>query len=770
MALPDGASSDNMGIKDEIFYTTFSAPVECFPRIKYFQSRLKDLYPRFERLHNQIPGSLKPPGAELNSLNDAINQLTDSIPVVHLFGPAHSKIPKTELIPKVGDMRRETHQLDDVPHLGAIEKKHKLFVVICTIRMIETQQGKNTLQQLKDGVGVENMLFFVDAEYESNKNLADTNIQCIRGLMRHKITIVYQSEKKLSTAISDHIERKFIDAFHLMNQYLQEFAKKTAHSREWIFGQEDTKKQIASAISKFFRTPLTILDLFLTTEQSSAERKIAIATVKISKDMIIKDIVKGYKLQVSRASDYLDEVRFNEECITLLEKNDIASRALSKAPLIKKLLEIAEKQKERTSVVTLRCNYALVEILCNLYGTQSGKATKRGLHREFLRFSDAIAVEAANALWDFFLDIGSRIRNIMNKIDLLARVQKELLRIMEKTIEKQKYSEVMPKLQNWRDHLERIKEVKAVGHICGQLSVFVQKPESAERASEIQKKIEKCLLDYPGEILVVFNSGCLYGGGGSPTTTNLIAMGDAFLCNSRRGTIGLFMNKMDEGHNSLLFLTSSHVVLESEKVTTAETTPVPLGERTVFLTAEDNLLDIAVIQVHPEITKRCNPFFPDDSEPHNCMILDMDGISKLDEFEQVFKIGSTSGLTQGCILSKDLKLPGLSNHTFVIGVPPGSDDAIVERGFAQKGDSGAVVYTEPAPNEIHYISIVMGEYSSDELGGESKFEDLKQSHGPLVMTSCVREGLKQLEEDLACVLTLPHPEQNQSEEENPNVL
>ncbi|KAK3594168.1 hypothetical protein CHS0354_000001 [Potamilus streckersoni] len=697
-------------------------------------------------------------------------QLTVSSPVVHLFGPTHSKIPKTDLFTKCSDTRCETHQLEEMPSLDAIEKQHKLLGVICTLRMIGSEQGKETLLQLKDDFGVENLLFFVDAEYESNKDVMHTNIQCLQYFLSHEITVVSQTENKLSTVISNHMEQKFIEAFHLMNQYLQEVTNNTSNLRECIFGHEDRKEQLAIIIENFFRTPLTILDLFLTTEPASAEKEIVIATVRITKDMIIKKIVDTHKLQVIRVIDYLEEVHFNERCIKLLEKSDIVQKALPKARIITKLLEIAAKHKTGISFAAIRSKYALVERLCNFYGKQSIEGGKSGLHKEFIAFSETIAMEAVNALMDFFLDISSNIRDIMIKMDLLARIRKELLRIMEKTIDQKKYGEVLPELQKWRDHLERIQEVKAVGYICGQLSIFVQKPEFSERASEVQTKIVKCLLDYPGEINIEYFSGSLCSGRGTSEPTKPIAMGDAFLCNSRRGTIGLFMYKMENRHTNLHFVTSSHVVLGSEKVTTAERNPIPFGERTFFRTSEDNLLDIAVIQVHPEMTDRCNPFFPDDREPRECKILDLDGINQLDEFELVYKRGSTSGLTQGCILSSDFQHVGLRNHNFVIGVPPVSEDEIIEKGFAQKGVRGAVVYTEPGPGEIHYISILMGEYSSDELGGLSDLEDLKQTHGPLILTSCVREGLNEIEEELAYILTLPQPEETQSEEENLNVF
>ncbi|KAK3576701.1 hypothetical protein CHS0354_024314 [Potamilus streckersoni] len=209
---------------------------------------------------------------------------------------------------------------------------------------------------------------------------------------------------------------------------------------------------------------------------------------------------------------------------------------------------------------------------------------------------------------------------------------------MGKTIDRKKSVHVMPELQKWKDLLARIKEVKVVGHMFGKLCVFVKEAETDERANEVPSNVRKCLVDYPGKILLEVFSDSLYAGADGIESPRKITMGDSFLsADGRRGTIGLFMNKHGSDSIDLYFVTSSHIVVKYEDVTTVGPIPIPLGIRAHSLPSDFKLLDISVIKIHPNMKSHCNPYFQDKNETRKCRILDMDSIQCIGVGEHVYK-------------------------------------------------------------------------------------------------------------------------------------
>ncbi|KAK3588229.1 hypothetical protein CHS0354_035048 [Potamilus streckersoni] len=755
--------SKDMGLQDN-FYTSVDAPLDSYPRIKYFQSRLKDIFPRLQRLYDSVPKSLKRPQSESKKVSDAVKQVTVSSPVLFLFGATHSKIPKADLVQESGNIKYKTHSLEKIPSFDDSQKKHKLFSVICTLKMIETRKGKETLVKMKDCVGVENMLFFVDAEYEKDKDSVANNLERLREFLKPKIIVVYQSKIELSAAISNHMERKFIKVFRLLNQYLIKATWKTKHTCGSIFGQEDANDRLAAAIMAFFKTPLTMLDLLLTVEPESSEKVIniekatKIAIVRCTKLVLIGEVESTYEVKGISVHEYLEEHKYNENCLMLLEQSVDVRKFLCKAQpiepqLITQLQRLPENQKSINSVMKLLSESGLDERGSNI----SGKRRKGNisLQTQFEAFSKTIADEVSKVLLSYFLDIGNTFKGFMSKLDTLSQLREELVRIMEQTSDKRIYGVVMPDLQSWTDLLGRIKEVQAVGHMFGKLYVFVKEPEAGERENEVLTTIRKCLVDYPGGIRIEVSSNSFYSGGDGTESSKKIAMGDAFLNGSCRGTIGLFMTKNGNESEDLHFVTSSHVVLQSEDVTTIDPTPVPLGRRAHIVTTDNKLLDISVIRVHPNMRDRCNTLFHDNNKTRKCHILDSENTKRLmAPGVRVYKRGSTSELTTGSIICKDLKQFGLQKHNLVVGVPAGSDEETIKKGFAQKGDSGAVVYTETPEGEIQYMAILMGEFESRDTEDKS-VEELKQMVGPLIVTSSLSEGLDKVQTMFNCKLALP---------------
>ncbi|KAL3857783.1 hypothetical protein ACJMK2_012419 [Sinanodonta woodiana] len=718
-------TNKEMGLKDDIYYTSIEVRFESYPRIKHFQSELQDLFRRFLGFYEQLPECLKHSGHKLNSLKNDVHLLTNVKPVLFLFGNTHSKIPKADLIKKYKVPKHDTHQMEELQAVD--EKKHKLVIAICTLRMMDTKKGTDTLLKVRDCFGEENMIFFVD---ECKNDLVVNNLARLENLLKlsqERMNVVYQQKKEISAAISNLMEHKFIHAFQSLNLLLQEITQKRSPTHGPTFGGKGTGGRFYKEIKTFLENPLTILDILMISSGRTAEEKLTTAIIRFVKTVLTRELARTYRIQDTKVFDYLQKENYEPTWIKHLESH------ISPMTFITKFQKVIERPNDALAIYEVK----------NQYTSDDAKT---------------LGKEVTKVLMGYVLKVGTAVKNIRINLDSLIFLRKELMRIMEETISEVQYEDCIPEIDKWKERVERIKDIQSCSHMFGKLCVFVQHTDSRDREKEVRMQIGKYLIDYPGEYVVEVVSQASFSGRYEHRNCSKIVMGDGFLNKYKnRGTIGLFMYKDGDESNDLHFVTSSHTVLYSDEVKTNDIEPVCLGKTSHLLTTEDGLIDIAAIRIERKIRPSCNVFFEEDNEMCESMILDMEGIRKLKEGKHVFKRGSETGETKGCIISQVFRDVGIQKHNFLVGLLAEPHEPADNRVFAREGDSGAVVYTKTPDGEVQYIAILMGKLDVRPTEDQSylSFTDLAKRVGPPIMTTCLQEGLNKLEQKFGVKLTLP---------------
>ncbi|KAL3857782.1 hypothetical protein ACJMK2_012418 [Sinanodonta woodiana] len=720
---------DTMGLHDDIFYTTVEIPVESYQRIKYFQSELQDLYTRFERIFEKLPTSVKLSDRSLVSISNAVQHLTNSMPMLFMFGPTHSKIPIRCLVQNDTPNQRRTHPLEEMHHLDIHVTNYKMVLAMCTLRMMDTKRGRDALRKVESLFGTENMMFYVDSGYELNMDMVVNTLALLENLLELDIKVVFESKMEIiSNDINNHIENKFVNTFVSLNKFLLEITKKRSRTSRSTFGDKRTGGRFYRDIKRQFENASTVIDLLVTSRGETTEQKLATAIVAFTKTLVISEIAETYEMQDVQVFDYCQRQNFTDIWTVVLQKH------LNGVPLVRIFDQLVRMPNDELARRDIENNYTLDD-------------------------ANTIGKEVTQALMGYLLELGTNVKEIRVNLDLLTLLRKELLRLIEETLVGDKYVERVPNLDNWRKQILGIRDVKKLDIVFGKLVVFVNIPESTEREKEVRKQVKKSLKGFPSEVVVECVSYIYHAGRHGNGTYSKIDMGDAFLSEGEsRGTIGLFMKEYGTEQMDLHFVTSSHAVVGSKVVKTNDQSPVLLGTIRHSLFTDDGLVDVAAIRVEDEIRTRCNIFFKENDEIRKCKILDINAIQTLKEGKHVYKRGSTTGETKGCIISEDFSTgSGLKDHSFLVGLPVGSDEAALSKGFAQEGDSGAVLYTKAPDGEVQYVGLLMGKYTlRDETDSTSStFKSLTKEVGSLILTTCLQEGLNRIEQKFNFKLALP---------------
>ncbi|KAL3857794.1 hypothetical protein ACJMK2_012429 [Sinanodonta woodiana] len=721
-----------MGLHDDIFYTTVEIPVESYPRIKYFQSELQDLYTRFERIFEKLPESVTLSHRSSVSISNAVQHLTNSRSMLFMFGPTHSRIPIRYLVQNDTPNQRRTHPLEDLHHLDIHMTNYRMVLAMCTLRMMDTNMGQNTLRNVKSLFGAENMMFYVDIRYELNMEMVVNTLADVENLLqlrRGDIKVVFESNIGIiSNDINNHIENKFVNTFLSLNKFVLELTKKRSRTRRSTFGDKRTRGRFYRDIKRQFENVSTVIDLLVTSRGETTEQKLATAIVAFTKALLISEIAETYEMQDVQIFDYCQRQNFTDIWTVVLQEH------LYGVPLVRIFDQLVRMPNDELARRDIENNYTLDD-------------------------AKTIGREVTQALMGYFLELGTNVKEIRVNLDLLTLLRKELLRLIEETLVGDEYVERVPNLDNWRKQILGIRDVKKLDIVFGKLVVFVNIPESTEREKEVRKQVKKSLKGFPSEVVVECVSYRYHAGRHGNGTNSKIDMGDAFRSEGgSRGTIGLFMKEYGTEHMDLHFVTSSHAVVGSKVVKTNDQSPVLLGTIRHSLFTDDGLVDVAAIRVENEIRTRCNIFFKENDEIRKCKILDINAIQTLKEGKHVYKRGSTTGETKGCIISEDFSTgSGLKDHSFLVGLPVGSDEAALSKGFAQEGDSGAVLYTKAPDGEVQYVGLLMGKYTlRDETDSTSStFRSLTKEVGSLILTTCLQEGLNRIEQKFNFKLALP---------------
>lgn len=217
--------------------------------------------------------------------------------------------------------------------------------------------------------------------------------------------------------------------------------------------------------------------------------------------------------------------------------------------------------------------------------------------------------------------------------------------------------------------------------------VFVKKTIDANELKTELKKIHQTFFEnYNLEIVK-----------GRLVLLNTLKQGNIILRNQDgekyAGTLGGFVSKTDD-EKKIYALTCNHVFPKEELLAyTDNCTDRDIGS--CVFTTRDSSCDFAAIEINESFSKNCEvPLRREDTKKTSARVFD----ESLEQISFVHKIGATTNVTKGRILSSEYYAKDLPTNLFLV---KGTGEK-----FSDQGDSGALVFSRPRSGRQNYINVL----------------------------------------------------------------
>lgn len=217
--------------------------------------------------------------------------------------------------------------------------------------------------------------------------------------------------------------------------------------------------------------------------------------------------------------------------------------------------------------------------------------------------------------------------------------------------------------------------------------VFVKKTIDANELKTELKKIHQTFFEnYNLEIVK-----------GRLVLLNTLKQGNIILRNQDgekyAGTLGGFVSKTDD-EKKIYALTCNHVFPKEELLAyTDNCTDRDIGS--CVFTTRDSSCDFAAIEINESFSKNCEvPLRREDTKKTSARVFD----ECLEQISFVHKIGATTNVTKGRILSSEYYAKDLPTNLFLV---KGTGEK-----FSDQGDSGALVFSRPRSGRQNYINVL----------------------------------------------------------------
>lgn len=166
------------------------------------------------------------------------------------------------------------------------------------------------------------------------------------------------------------------------------------------------------------------------------------------------------------------------------------------------------------------------------------------------------------------------------------------------------------------------------------------------------------------------------------------------------GTLGGFVMRVNEDRKKYA-LTCNHIFPSRNKMAYADDSDDGARRQigSCVFTKNDMSCDFAAIEMNDTISNKCDVTFRrDDGKGINAHLYD----ENLEDVGIVHKIGATTGVTQGYILSSEFynKYPAEGNRECIFLVKG------THGNFSEEGDSGSLVFSRPRSVQQNYVDIV----------------------------------------------------------------
>lgn len=217
--------------------------------------------------------------------------------------------------------------------------------------------------------------------------------------------------------------------------------------------------------------------------------------------------------------------------------------------------------------------------------------------------------------------------------------------------------------------------------------VFVKKTIDANELKTELKKIHQTFFEnYNLEIVK-----------GRLVLLNTLKQGNIILRNQDgekyAGTLGGFVSKTDD-EKKIYALTCNHVFPKEELLAyTDNCTDRDIGS--CVFTTRDSSCDFAAIEINESFSNNCEvPLRREDTKKTSARVFD----ESLEQISFVHKIGATTNVTKGRILSSEYYAKDLPKNLFLV---KGTGEK-----FSDQGDSGALVFSRPRSGRQNYINVL----------------------------------------------------------------
>lgn len=159
------------------------------------------------------------------------------------------------------------------------------------------------------------------------------------------------------------------------------------------------------------------------------------------------------------------------------------------------------------------------------------------------------------------------------------------------------------------------------------------------------------------------------------------------------GTLGGFVSKTDD-EKKIYALTCNHVFPKEELLAyTDDSTDRDIGS--CVFTTRDSSCDFAAIEINESFSNNCEvPLRREDTKKTSARVF----VESLEQISFVHKIGATTNVTKGSILSSEYYAKDMPKNLFLV---KGTGEK-----FSEQGDSGSLVFSRPRTGRQNYINVV----------------------------------------------------------------
>lgn len=177
------------------------------------------------------------------------------------------------------------------------------------------------------------------------------------------------------------------------------------------------------------------------------------------------------------------------------------------------------------------------------------------------------------------------------------------------------------------------------------------------------------------------------------------------------GTLGGFVSKTDD-EKKIYALTCNHVFPKEELLAyTDNCTDRDIGS--CVFTTRDSSCDFAAIEINESFSKNCEvPLRREDTKKTSARVFG----ESLEQISFVHKIGATTNVTKGRILSSEYYAKDLPTNLFLV---KGTGEK-----FSDQGDSGALVFSRPRSGRQNYINVLGMVFGNNFI----KYDNADDSH------------------------------------------